>query len=138
MDSRVITLTPAAYKYGNLNIRLCGKEFFPPDVFGRSSRAKGLGVPITLKVKGLTNAIKTDIPTDGITGKPRWLFRERKWLKEFVQHNGLRAGIRSESNGFPEERTRLTSVTTTKARTEGVSVKRHSIRTCFLRLQETA
>jgi len=92
MDSRVIQLTPAAHKYGNLNIRSCGKEFFPPDVFGSSSRAKGVGVPIILKVKGLTDLIKTDIPTDRITGKPRWIFRERKWLKQFARHHRLRAG----------------------------------------------
>lgn len=51
MDSRVVKLTPAAFKHGNLNIRSCGKDFFPPDVFGRSSRAKGLGVPVTLNVR---------------------------------------------------------------------------------------
>ena len=36
MDSRVIQLTAAAHKYGNLNIRSCGKSFFPPDAFGGS------------------------------------------------------------------------------------------------------
>ncbi len=92
MDSRVIQLTPAAHKYGNLNIRSCGKEFFPSDVFGSSSRTKGLGVPITLKAEGLANPIKTDIPTDRITGKPRWIFRQRKWLKQFARRHSLRVG----------------------------------------------
>jgi len=64
MDSRVIQLTAAAFKYGNLNISSCGKDFFPKDVFGGSSKKKGLGVPITIKVQGLPQPIKTDIPTD--------------------------------------------------------------------------
>jgi len=92
MDSRVIQLTSAAYRYGNLNIRPCGKDFFPPDVFGASSRKAGVGAQITIEAEGLRNLIKTDIPTDRITGKPRWLFRERKWVKEFVSHHRLRAG----------------------------------------------
>ena len=81
MDSRVIQLTAAAHKYGNLNIRSCGKNFFPSDVFGCSSRTKGVGVPVTLQIEGLNNPIETDIPVDKKTGHPRWIFRERKWLK---------------------------------------------------------
>jgi len=92
MDSRVIKLTPAASKYGNLNLSSCGKDFFPPDVFGGSCRIKGIGTPITLKVKGLTEPVKTDIPTDIITGKPRWLFRERSWVKTFVRIHNLAKG----------------------------------------------
>ena len=89
MESCVIQLTPAAKKYGNLNIRPCGKDFFPPDVFGGSSRGKGLGVQINLKIHGLGKSIKTDIPTDSITGRPRWLFRERSWVKTFVRIHKL-------------------------------------------------
>jgi DNA modification methylase len=90
MDSRVIQLTPAAHKYGNLNIRHCGKEFFPPDVFGGPSKKAGLGVPVTLHVDGLPTPIETDIPTDKKTGTPRWIFRERKWVKDFVRLHNLR------------------------------------------------
>ena len=75
MDSRTIQLTPAAHKHGNLNIRSCGKDFFPSDVFGNSSRSKGIGTPITLKIEGLGKPIETDIPTDKSTGRPRWIFR---------------------------------------------------------------
>lgn len=64
MDSRIIQLTEATHKYGNLNIRPCGREFFPSDAFGGSSRKAGLGVPITLRVQGFPEPIKTDIPTD--------------------------------------------------------------------------
>lgn len=85
MDSRVIKLTSAAHKHGNLNLSRCGRDFFPKDVYGGSSRAKGHGVPITIKVIGLNKAIKTDIPTDNKTGRPRWLFRRRGWVKKFVK-----------------------------------------------------
>jgi len=91
MDSCTIQLTPAAKKYGNLNIRPCGKDFFPPDIFGGPSRKAGIGTPITLKIQGLPNSIKTDIPKDK-KGKPRWIFRERSWLKVFVRTNGLIPG----------------------------------------------
>ena len=92
MDSRVIKLTKAAHKHGNLNIRCCGKDFFPADAFGGSSKKAGLGAQIMLRVEGLPKPIKTDIPTDNKTGKPRWLFRERAWAKEFVKLNNLRDG----------------------------------------------
>ncbi len=92
MESRVIQLTSAAHKHGNLNIRPCGKDFFPTDIFGGPSKKAGLGVQITLKVEGLPEPVKTDIPIDNKTGKPRWIFRKRKWVKEFVHCYKLRAG----------------------------------------------
>ncbi len=98
MDSRVIQLTPTAHKYGNLNIRPCGKGFFPPDVFGGSSRKAGLGVPIILQVDGLSNPIETDIPGDHRTGKPRWIFRKRKWVKDFVHCHKLSTGDKVRIN----------------------------------------
>src|SRR4030042_5363272 len=92
MDSRTIQLTEAAHKHGNLNIRCCGKDFFPTDVFGSVSRKAGIGFPITLQVDGLPNPIETDIPKDYKTGKPRWIFRKRKWEKDFVNFHKLRSG----------------------------------------------
>lgn len=92
MDSRVIKLTSAAHKHGNLNIRSCGKDFFPSDAFGGSSRSKGTGIPVKLKVKGLTSPVETDIPVDRKTKRPRWIFRERSWVKDFVRANGLIPG----------------------------------------------
>ena len=92
MESCVIKLTEAAHKYGNLNIRPCGKGFFPPDVFGGPSQKAGLGTPITLRVEGLPEPIKTDIPTDKKTKHPRWIFRERAWVKKFISSNHLVAG----------------------------------------------
>lgn len=89
MESRVIQLTEAAFKYGNINLSSCGKEFFPSDVFGGPSKKAGLGKPITIQVEGLLNIIKTDIPTDNKTGRPRWIFRKRSWVRKFVQIHHL-------------------------------------------------
>jgi len=92
MESRVIELTLAASKHGNLNLRTCGKEFFPKDVFGGPSKKDGLGTPVTLRVEGLSEPIKTDIPTDKKTKQPRWIFRERAWVKKFISSNHLVPG----------------------------------------------
>ncbi len=91
MDSCVIKLTSAAHKHGNLNLSSCGRDFFPPDVFGSSSKKAGIGAQITLRVESLPNLIETDIPTDKNTGRPRWMFRKRKWVKEFVRCHKLHA-----------------------------------------------
>ena len=92
MDSRKIILTASASTEGNLNLTSCGKDFFPPDAIGGSSRKKGVGVPIVIKAQGLGRPIETDIPTDSKTGKPRWIFRERSWVKEFICSNNLAPG----------------------------------------------
>jgi len=92
METRVIKLTESAFKYGNLNLRCCGEDFFPPDVFGGPNKKSGLGNPITLKVEGLDKEIKTDIPTDEKNHKPRWIFRERGWLKAYIRENHLVTG----------------------------------------------
>jgi len=92
MESHTIQLTKAAHKYGNLNIRPCGRGFFPKDVFGASSINKGIGTPITLNVIGLPEPIKTDIPTDNKKDRPRWIFRKRAWVKKFVEFHHLQNG----------------------------------------------
>lgn len=68
------------------------RTFFPPDVFGSPNKKSGLGSPITLNVGGLDREIQTDIPTDRISGRPRWIFRERGWARAFVRSNKLRSG----------------------------------------------
>jgi len=91
MESCVIQLTSAARKHGNLNIRSCGLDFFPEGILGGSTKAN-LGTQITIKADSLPNPVKTDIPTDAKTGRPRWLFRERAWVKTFVHNNSLIPG----------------------------------------------
>jgi DNA modification methylase len=90
MESRVITITEAAFKYGNLNLSACGKDFFPSDVFGSHSKKGKIGNLITLKIEGLNDTIETDIPTDKKTGHPRLIFRKRSWSKKFVNFYKLK------------------------------------------------
>jgi len=89
MESRVIQLTSAAHKHGNLNLSACGKEFFPPDVFGGSTE-KQKGHEITIIAEGLLEPVKTDIPTEK-NGRIRWMFRQRSWAKKFVKTHNLNA-----------------------------------------------
>lgn len=91
LDFRIIQLTSSALAHGWINIRTCGKDFFPADAFGASSRVKGCGSKLCLRVKGLPKPIFTDIPTDSF-GRPRWFFRERAWIKTFMRIHSLGAG----------------------------------------------
>jgi hypothetical protein len=92
MESCTIKITSAAQKHGNLNLSRCGKDFFPKDTVGSSSRKKGVGIPIIIKAEGLLQPIKTDIPSDNKSGKPRGFFRDRAWVKNFVKINKLNSG----------------------------------------------
>jgi len=94
MESRIIEITSAAHEHGNLNIRPCGQDFFPKNVFGSNNRKCGTGVPITIIAAGLKKPVRTDIPKD--KGRIRWLFRERSWVKSFVKVNNLIPGDKVE------------------------------------------
>jgi len=89
MESRVIRLTAGAIKNNKLNIRACGPDFFPKDALGGCSK-KQVGREITINAVGLLCPIKTDIPIEKKTGRPRWIFRNRTWVKEFVRYHKLR------------------------------------------------
>lgn len=89
MESRVIKLTNGDIKNNKLNIRACEHDFFPDDVLGGSTKNQP-GKHIIIKATGLLSPIKTDIPRDKKTGKPRWIFRKRSWVKEFVCYNNLK------------------------------------------------
>lgn len=91
MESRVIELTLAAHKHGNLNLSLCGKGFFPVETFGGPTAADK-GKDIKIEAEGLAEVVKTDIPTERKTGRIRWLFRHRSWVKELVRVNRLSTG----------------------------------------------
>lgn len=84
MDSAVIELTSSAIKENRLDIRACGPDFFPHDAIGASSVGGDIGLEITLLPKGLSTPIKTDIPRDRRSGRPRWIFRKRGWVGDFI------------------------------------------------------
>ena len=84
MEPAVIELTASAIKEHRLDIRTCGKNFFPTDARGGSSKRSRRGNPITLIPEGLSCSVKTDIPTDNRSGRIRWFFRERSWVRDFI------------------------------------------------------
>ncbi len=88
MESHRLKVTSASIAHGRLQLRQCGKDFFPPQSFGSPSRADGVGKTITLHAVGLEEPVKTDLPTD-LTGRPRWFFRDRSWLKRFLSVHDL-------------------------------------------------
>jgi site-specific DNA-methyltransferase (cytosine-N4-specific) len=91
MELRKLKITAAAERYGNLNLRCCGADFFPEGIFGGPTSAK-LGVQITIRADGIHSLIRTDIPTETNNSKPRWIFRERTWVKDFVRLHKLKPG----------------------------------------------
>lgn len=91
MDSQVLELSSGAIRNNKLNIRSCGLDFFPDGILGGSTK-DNLGQQITIQADGLSAPIKTDIPTDKRSGRPRWFFRERTWVSDFIQSNSLIAG----------------------------------------------
>jgi hypothetical protein len=54
-------------------ILVLATTFFPKDAFGGPNRDSKTGVPVNLYPKGLPGPVKTDIPTRGNSGKPRWI-----------------------------------------------------------------
>jgi hypothetical protein len=94
MESAVIELTKSAIREHRLDIRACGGRFFPSDAFGSSSKKGSQGNPIVLLAEGLSEPIKTDIPSDNRSGRRRWFFRERGHIGEFMNANGLVHGDR--------------------------------------------
>ena len=91
MESFSITLTKASLDHGNLNIRPCGIDFFPKGILGGTTK-KCQGDQISIEAIGLSDIIKTDIPTDDKSKRPRWFFRERAWVKQFVRVHNLKPG----------------------------------------------
>ena len=89
---KIIQITAAAEKYGNLNLRSCGSSFFPADVHGGSNRKNAASKRLRIVLPNGRHIVETDIPTDKRSGKPRGFFRERKWVKDFVKANNLKPG----------------------------------------------
>jgi len=68
-------------------------DFFPPDCVGASRKsANGHSKPIEIRLDGLNTTVETDIGTEAGTGKPRRMFRGRKWVRQFFEHHQIRNG----------------------------------------------
>jgi len=91
-ECKIIRITAAAEKHGNLNLRSCGGSFFPLDVHGGTNRKNVASKKLRITLPCGRHIVETDIPTDKRTGKPRGFFRERKWVKDFIRTNNLKPG----------------------------------------------
>jgi len=87
---RLIRVT--AGNLGNDHIYITGlHDFFPADAIGGADKSKA-GKPVTIELDGLTRTVRTDIPRDKKTGRPRRHFRARRWAREFFSHHGVMPG----------------------------------------------
>ena len=91
MESRTIELTNGAIRNKKFNVRACGLNFFPTGVVGGATKNE-TGTKITISAVGLAHPIKTDIPSDKNTGRPRWFLRERSSVGSFYRSNNLISG----------------------------------------------
>ncbi len=89
---RLIRVTAANLR--NQTINIGGHHgFFPPDCFGASRKsANGHSKPIQIHLDGLNTTVETDIATEAATGKPRRIFRGRKWVGQFFKHHSIKTG----------------------------------------------
>jgi hypothetical protein len=95
MDSQVIELSSGDIRNGKINVRPCDQKFFPEDVFGGSTK-KNPGNKITIHAAGLNTPFETDIPKEKSGKRPRWFFRERGLIKEFIRANNFISGDKVE------------------------------------------
>jgi hypothetical protein len=91
MESCTIQLTSGAIDNKKLNVRKCGLNFFPKGIVGGPTK-NDIGIEISIKAPGLHEPIKTDIPSDRKTGKPRWFLRERSSVGTFYRTNNMISG----------------------------------------------
>jgi len=95
METHRISLTSSALAHGRLNLRSCGREFFPADCFGKPAKSDGTGTPVRLSIDGFDEIIESDLPTDR-AGRPRWFFRARGWVNALHQLlSSLRLEVRN-------------------------------------------
>jgi DNA (cytosine-5)-methyltransferase 1 len=66
-------------------------DFFPSDTLGGPDK-NDLGKPVAIELDGLPRIVRTDIPRDAKTGRPRRQFRARGWAREFFAHHGVMPG----------------------------------------------
>jgi len=88
--SRLIRVTGGTLRHNHIYITGV-HDFFPAGAIGGSDRSNA-GKPVTIELDGLARTVRTDIPRDGKTGRPRRPFRARGWAREFFAHHEVMPG----------------------------------------------
>jgi len=89
---RLIRITAGNLRNNTINI---GRQygFFPSDCLGASRKSANWQTkPIQILLEGLNTTVETDIGTEAANGKPRRMFRGRKWVREFFEHHQIKPG----------------------------------------------
>lgn len=90
-NHRVVEVNSLAVSRGLLSVRACGREFFDQAVFGGAESESAASKQFCLRARGIDEPVMTDLVGDS-GGRPRWMFRDRAWVKKFIQNNGLAVG----------------------------------------------
>lgn len=85
-ETRLIKITAGNLRNSLINIAGL-KDFFPRDVYGPQNQKLGIGKPIVIKLGGSGETVRTDIPCDATTGRPRGQFRARSWARSFFERH---------------------------------------------------
>ena len=77
---RLIRITAGNLRHNHIYIT-GHHDFFPPECIGAATKKRNAKArPIQVVLDGMDTTIETDIGTDARTGKPRRMFRGRKWV----------------------------------------------------------
>jgi hypothetical protein len=104
---RLVVVTAGNLRQSHFYIRE-HYDFFPPDCLGPSTKASAADRgELEILLDGLDEVVKTDIGTDGKTGKPRAFFRRRAWVRRFFEHHNVRPGDKLALERLGKRRYRL-------------------------------
>lgn len=68
-------------------------DFFPDDSIGPSRRDETSDhCPVVIRLDGLPEPVKTDIPSDALTGRPKSHFRNRSAFRAFYEKHAIQSG----------------------------------------------
>ncbi len=74
-------------------IRLDGNlDFFPAESFSSRGAGRSAARPLTLHVDGLDQPVRTAIPLDPRTHRPRPYFQSRRWIRDFFERRAIKPG----------------------------------------------
>jgi len=90
MEARAVVINKSSYRDRRINLRSCGRDFFPPDAFGGPNGRRKTG-PLVVHVAGPERTLRTEFPTTR-SGAPRWFLRDRTWVREFIEYHRLEPG----------------------------------------------